>query len=102
MQSEWLTLVLAAIALVGPLLTYQLAKRSQSGTIETSDARSLWGENAGLRAMLSDQITRLSGEIDRLSQENERLGQENRSLNEQVKQLTVEVQDLREQIAGRA
>lgn len=93
-QSEWLTLALGLIAVIGPFLTYVATRRSNSGSIETSDARALWDALRG-------QLDRLTTEVDRLGEENERLGNENRALNEQVKQLTVEVHDLRQQVLRR-
>ena len=79
-MDAWAQVVLAAIALGGPLLAYLGAVRKTSGRIRASDASDLWEEAGNIRRECAERVRVLE---ERLRWEEERamkLMEENRRL----------------------
>ncbi len=55
----------AAAAVVASLATYVLKRRSESGSVQTTDAQTLWKEASAYRQVLLDQIHEQDATLDR-------------------------------------
>lgn len=59
--------VLAILSLVGvvigPIITWKIAKRNTSGSIDTSEAATLWAESNEMRKELRDEVVTLRTEL---------------------------------------
>lgn len=64
----WLAAVLVfAGVLVGGLINYLIAKRNTSGSISTSDAKSLWDESNKLRKEYRDRAESLEEQLEQVN-----------------------------------
>lgn len=57
------------VAVAGPWLGYQLAKRKASGKIETTEAESLWTAQTGFRDTVLAEAERLREQVAKLQQD---------------------------------
>lgn len=60
-------IILAGLSLigvvVGPIITWKIAKRNTSGSIDTSEAATLWAESNEMRKELRDEVVSLREEL---------------------------------------
>lgn len=102
---DWLTptLVFAGVVVSG-LVTYFIARRNNSGSINTSQAAELWNESNKLRAEYKDRAEKLE---DRLQEVNNQLSEvmsqlqamkgNNVAMESKIKELQRVIQELREE-----
>jgi peptidoglycan hydrolase CwlO-like protein len=65
---EWVALAVALVgAVIGPVITWKIAKRQKSGTIQTSEAADLWRESESLRKEYKDRAERLEGQLEEVN-----------------------------------
>ena len=76
-MDEWAQIVVAALALGGPLLAYLLAARKTSGRIRSSDASELWEESAAIRRECAERVRVLETRVKELEGINMQLQTEN-------------------------
>lgn len=81
--------VVAVITATGSWL---LARRTNSGTIDTTQAATLWEESRAMRAELRDQVARLHAEADNAQAAATRLEAEVGALRREVAQLRKELE----------
>jgi hypothetical protein len=55
-MDAWAQIVVAVLALGGPLLAYLMAVRKTSGRIRSSDATELWEEARAIRAECAERV----------------------------------------------
>ena len=55
-MDAWAQVVVAILALGGPLLAYLMAVRKTSGRIRSSDATELWEEARSIRAECAERV----------------------------------------------
>lgn len=66
---EWVAPVLTLIGLiVGPVITWKIAKRKTSGNIETSEAAQLWEESNKLRQEYKERAEKLEAQLQEVSE----------------------------------
>lgn len=99
----WLPMALTGVlSAVGGWLTAYYTHRQQartaSGSIETSDARTLWEQAQRIIGELRTEVTRLTAEVARLEAANDRLDNENAALRRELEQLAAEIADLRAKV----
>lgn len=63
MKPEWGTIIALAAVIVGPFVTWMVAKRTASGRIQTSTADTLWREATALREAYLQEIVALRTEL---------------------------------------
>ncbi len=73
----WAQILVAAIALGGPLLAYLGAVRKTQGRIRASDASELWEEAGNIRRECAERVRLLEARIKELEQINMQLQVEN-------------------------
>lgn len=60
--------IVLAVAVFGPLLTYIIAARRLSGKIKNSEASDLWAESRAIREWSSGQVKELTTQLDALEE----------------------------------
>lgn len=88
--------------LVGQFINAKIAKRTTSGTVETSNASELWQENSRLVDRLTKEIDRLTTDVDHVRDELRRIRAERdealsaaAAMRERIHELELELQRLK-------
>jgi len=91
-MDKWLVLIGFVATIASSVVTYKIARRKTSGSIDTSDAATLWSESKAMRKELRDEVIALRSEVLSLKKTLAELEQE-KDLNEKT------ITKLRKQIA---
>lgn len=88
--------------LAGQFVSATMARRTTSGTVETSNATELWTENARLIERLTKEVDRLAADLDHVREELRRMRGERddalkdaSAMRERVHELELELQRLK-------
>lgn len=76
---------------------YRMQARTASGSIDTSDARTVWEQNSALIKLLRDEVTRLTAEVARLHELNRQFEAENEELHRQLSLMKADIATLKRQ-----
>lgn len=87
-------------AIFGQIWSARAARRNNSGTVDTSDARTIWEQARQTIADLRLSNAELKTEVGRLHAEVLRLGDENAKLAAENGQLRAELQELGRQVGA--
>lgn len=105
-SAVWLGLIGFAGVAFTALVTYFVAKRVNSGGVETSTAENLWNESNAMRQELSDRLAKAEEKVERQDKEislarGEALAARNEALQWQQKAATMEsdLEQMKKQIA---
>ena len=91
--------VIAAIAaVVAAIGTYLEVRRRLSGSIQTSEASTLWQESTALRKRLDEELAVMRSQIEKMAEEMAALGEELRSVTQERDALAEENLKLRDRI----
>jgi len=102
---EWIAPILTLVGLVvGPIITWKIAKRQKSGTIQTSEAADLWAESNKLRQEYKDRAERLEEQpvevnrkLDIMTKELNKLRSNSTTQLEKIKELKSIITTLRDE-----
>lgn len=62
-MEKWFILLGFVATIASSVVTYRIAKRKTSGSIDTSDAATLWSESKAMRKELRDEVILLRDEV---------------------------------------
>lgn len=89
---------LGILAIIGPILTFIGAKRLSSGTVNTTDAATLWKEAEAIRLALRDEVIRLTNELKATREKLEQAEQEKVISHKTIRELLEEMRKLEKQL----
>lgn len=76
-MDAWAQIVVAVLALGGPLLGYLIKVRQTTGRIRASDAAQLWEEAGNIRRECAERVRALEARVSELERRNMELIEEN-------------------------
>ena len=80
----------AGAAIATALVSYLIARRNNSGTIDTSDAATLWAESQAMRKELRDEVVSLRTELAAVKKELIKANRENQISHSKIaKQISI-------------